>query len=82
LARHEEAALGCALDAGYHDLYPTSIPPFLLPQYVATPTYRMPPNEVLRIFRGSITKEDFEVFIQAHDEEIKRHAAAIRAGTR
>jgi hypothetical protein len=32
----------------------------------------MPPNEVLRIFRGSITQEDFEDFIQAHDEEIKR----------
>src|SRR3712207_1328457 len=54
LAWHEEAALGCALVAVYHDLHPTSIPPFLLAQYVATRTYRMPPNEVLRIFRGSI----------------------------
>jgi hypothetical protein len=74
LAWHEEAALGCALVAGYHDLYPTSIPPFLLPQYVATRTYTMPPNEVLRIFREALfTWEVFEDFILAHDdEEIKR----------
>jgi hypothetical protein len=70
LAWHEEAALGCALVAVYHDLYPTSKPPFLLPQYVATRRYRMPPKEVLRIFRALFTREDFEDLIRAHDEEM------------
>src|SRR3712207_351307 len=57
--------------------------PYLLPSFLSMLQHVRTECHPMKSYASSeapFTREEFEDFIQAHDEEIKRRAAAIRAG--